>query len=90
MDGTNMDGGIGFQGMPLEMAEKIAATNEFTDLQSTPAGKIVLNLINVLIDEVRRNNDNAEADQVIHNQGKIAGFKQIKGYLTHSLPASKK
>ena len=54
---------------------------DFSALKHQEAGGVVLNLLNVLIDECRVDNDTAEKENVLRNQGKIDVLLKMKGLL---------
>ena len=59
-------------------AEAIAA---FTALKHDPAGRPIINLLDILIDEIRVSNDTAVAEVVVKNQGKIEAYLELRRYI---------
>lgn len=70
-----------------EQRVKAEAIFEFSGLQGGPAGKMVLRLLDLLIEEVRRENDTVPPGEVLRNQGKIAAWTQMRDYLVRGIPA---
>lgn len=58
--------------------EHIATLSE--NIQS-PLVKTMIILLQILIDEARVENDIAIGDEILKNQGKIAGFKTLREYI---------
>jgi hypothetical protein len=67
-------------------AEKTAAVFDFSTLSADSSGKKILTLLDVLIDEVRKENDTVETQSLLKNQGRIMAFEQLKDYLERGLP----
>lgn len=51
------------------------------ELHESPSVQKVMPLIDALIEESRVQNDTATVEEVVVNQGKIAGWKELKEYL---------
>jgi hypothetical protein len=66
--------------------EKHVAISEFHALKSDSAGARIVILLDVLIDELRKENDTISLDRLERNQGKIEAFSQLKDYLERGLP----
>jgi len=65
----------------LSNPKKAEAISEFTALRHDPAGRPIINLLDVLIDEIRINNDTAETATIIKNQGKIEAYLELRRYI---------
>ncbi len=70
----------------MTQKEKAAAVTDFTNIKYEAAGVKVLALLNVLLEETRAENDTAQYEQVMRNQGKIDLLNQLIRYLTHERP----
>lgn len=57
---------------------------------SSPFGRNVVDLCNILIDEFRALNDDARGDEILVNQGGIRGLKALIKSLTKKLPEEQK
>lgn len=66
--------------------KKAVAIFDFNALLHEPAGIKIKNLLNILIDETRLDNDNVSPEQLPRNQGKIEGWRQLSDYLERGLP----
>lgn len=63
----------------MEIRQQVSkAIKELHDSPSVPK---VIALIDALVEEVRVQNDTATAEEVVANQGKLAGWKELKEYL---------
>jgi len=65
----------------LSNPKKAEAISEFTALKHDPAGRPIIKLLDVLIDEIRVNNDTAVTEMVVKNQGKIEAYLELKRYI---------
>lgn len=61
-------------------AELIGA---LAQLRQDPACRVLLQLIEVLIDEARTGNDTEELNGVYRNQGEIRGYQKIQRYVQY-------
>lgn len=69
--------------------EKASLINKFHGVKNEHAGSIIYELMNALLDEVREDNDNAEINVVVFNQGKIEAYKTLLRYLRDGLAGQK-
>ena len=46
----------------------------------------VLNLLDMRVNEIREENDEAAGDKVITNQGKIQAYKELRYFIIHGIP----
>jgi hypothetical protein len=60
---------------------KASLIADFRGLKNEPSGLKIYNLLEYLLDEIRKDNDNAPSDYVLKNQGKISVLTQLKAYL---------
>jgi hypothetical protein len=60
---------------------KAAAVSEFSGLKYEGAGRKVMTILDVMIDETRKDNDTARGDAVLSNQGAISMLLALKMYL---------
>ena len=60
---------------------KAAAVSEFRSIKLEEAGRKVITLLDILINEARIDNDTAPADAVLKNQGKIDALMTLLSYL---------
>jgi hypothetical protein len=67
-------------------AEKTAAVFDFSSLNADSSGKKIITLLDILIAEVRRENDTVEDKFLLKNQGRIMAYAQLKDYLERGLP----
>jgi hypothetical protein len=67
-------------------ALKAQAIGEFYSLKSTHPGNVIMGLLDILIDELRIENDTVSPDRLTHSQGKISMCFQLKSYLLRGLP----
>ena len=67
--------------MKRAFPEKAAAISEFKALKHQPAGRAVHDILNILIEERRVQNDTAEMDIVKANQGAISVLKSLLMWL---------
>lgn len=65
----------------LSNPKKAEAVSDFTALKHDPAGRPIINLLDILIDEIRINNDTAETATIIKNQGKIEAYLELRRYI---------
>jgi len=65
---------------------KAVAVAEFKSLKHDEGGVKVLKLVEILLDEARRDNDTATGENVSRNQGKIAILTQLKSFLERETP----
>lgn len=72
--------------MTEELDPKTTAIFEFIRLKHQPSGKVVIKLLNILIDETRKENDTVGRMRLPKNQGRIEGFVQLKDYLERENP----
>jgi hypothetical protein len=70
----------------LSNPEKLEAIVDFRALKYDAAGMKILNLLFILINEVRVDNDTALPDTVIKNQGKIDAWMTLCRYLERDQP----
>ena len=70
----------------LSSQEKAAIITEIHNVLHLPAIQNVLKFIDVLIQEDRVENDTANHDNVLRNQGAIAGFNILSDYIKRGLP----
>jgi len=69
--------------------ERMEAIIDVVALKLEPAGIKIVRLLDVLIDDVRKQNDTVDKENLLRNQGKIAGWGQLKDYITKGLPNPK-
>lgn len=69
---------------------KAEAIFEVNSLVREPAGKKLLDLLDILIKEARLENDTILKDNLQFNQGKIAGWGQLRDYLVRGVPGPPK
>lgn len=74
----------------LTNKEKAAAIYDFYGLNSEHSGAKILTLLNILIEELRIDNDTADDAHFKLNQGEIKGYIQLKDYLKRGIPAGEK
>jgi hypothetical protein len=67
-----------------EKAELIA---EISGRRTDPTVQLMLKLIESLIQETREENDTAPPDRFVRNQGKIAGYVDLREYILRGIPA---
>jgi hypothetical protein len=48
----------------------------------------ILRLLDLLISEVRQDNDTEEGNGMYRNQGEIRGYKRLSGYILHGIPVN--
>jgi hypothetical protein len=51
--------------------------------------KKTMDLVDILINEVRVDNDTAQKDDFLRNQGEIRGFNRLKEMILRGLPSSR-
>jgi hypothetical protein len=65
----------------LANPQRAAAIAEFGGLKFEDAGRKILNLLEIQIDLLRKDNDTAKGEEVLWNQGEIRGLIRLKSYL---------
>ena len=70
----------------LSSQEKAVIITEIHNVIHLPAVQNVLKFLDVLIQEAREENDTADHDNVLRNQGAIAGYKIFADYIKRGLP----
>lgn len=70
----------------IDRREKNALIAEIYENSSLQGFKILVKLLNELINEARSNNDTAEGNEVSRNQGEIRGYRKLLDYITKGLP----
>jgi hypothetical protein len=68
--------------------EKAATIAEFHTLKYEHSGAILIKLLNILINELRIENDTVNKDNLDRNQGKIDAYVGLKFYLERELPST--
>jgi len=68
---------------------KAEAIFELNGMKHDPACKSMVKLLDILIDEVRIQNDEAPAERVLGNQGEIRAFMRLKEYIEKGLPTTR-
>jgi len=69
--------------------EKIEAISQIHDSRGTPVALSMLKLLDILIDEARERNDDAQNHpEFLVNQGEIKGFKKLREYIEKDRPFS--
>lgn len=66
--------------------EKTAAILDVRALLHEEAGRKLLVLLHLLIEELRIANDTVIPDELLKNQGKIEAYTQLRDYLERGLP----
>lgn len=68
---------------PIKMVyrEKAELVSKFRALKHQEAGFIVLELLKLLINDLRIDNDTAELTMVARNQGRLAALIELRDYL---------
>lgn len=61
--------------------EKHAAITEFYGLKNDHSGAKIILLLDILIDEIRKENDTVSPDLLRLNQGKIEAYLRLKEYI---------
>jgi len=69
--------------------ERMEAIIDVSALRLEPAGVKLVRLLELLIEDMRKQNDTVSKDGLERNQGKIAGWEQLKEYVTKGLPGPK-
>ena len=73
------------EGKIVRASKKAEAVYDFNTLKADSAGKKISTLLDALIDEVRKENDTVDPALLGRNQGRIAAYEQLKGYLETDL-----
>lgn len=73
-----------------KISPKSAAIEAIFAERSSPAGAAMLEFAIQSIDGFRKDNDHAQGDEVLRNQGRIDAFKTMLGALTVGLPIQNK
>jgi hypothetical protein len=68
----------------MDLQANIAAARNDVDIRN------VVSLLNILVDDVRSQNDRAPIRAVMRNQGKIAAFQELLDIITKDYPGVKK
>ena len=66
--------------------EKLQIICNLFENNSCSFSKNTVSLIDVLIEEYRVNNDDAEGTEIVHNQGKITALKVVRDYILKGIP----
>lgn len=69
----------------IEYAFRTELEGEIAIQQRDPASKNIQTLIDLMINDIRAENDTAMIRKVIRNQGKIASLQQLKDIITRDL-----
>jgi hypothetical protein len=69
--------------------DKAALIMDLNAAQHERSIEHILKLLDILISEVRVENDYAEGNSLYRNQGEIAGYMKLKEYIQRGLPAGK-
>lgn len=77
-------GGAAFRPVNPEMA---AAAADFKALRHESAGGVILRLLDILLNDYRIENDTAEPQVVVRNQGRIDVLLKLKQTLERDFPA---
>ena len=72
--------------MDLRESEKQEIVAYLYGVQGTDTFLKVSRLIDIMIDEFRRDNDSASIRQVMRNQGRIDGLKAFRDLMKRGLP----
>ena len=75
-------------GRRMANSEKATLIAEIRAGSSDPVMKSMLNLIELLINELRTANDTAEEKEVYRNQGSIRVLELQKGYISRDMPTT--
>jgi len=65
----------------LSNPQKAEAISGFSALGFDPAGRPIVCLLDILIEETRISNDTADSETVAKNQGKLEAYKDLRCYL---------
>ena len=74
----------------LRNKEKAVAIANIHGLKQESAGMKVLNLLDILIDELRKDNDTVDSVFLQRNQGEIRAYLQLKEYIERGTPEIQK
>jgi hypothetical protein len=70
-------------------APKVSLISEINNLKGTSPGSSFIALLDILINEIRRENDTVNTIQLPVNQGKIEAYSQLKDYIERGLPGQR-
>jgi hypothetical protein len=70
-------------------APKASLISEMHSLKGTAPGSSFIALLDILINETRRENDTVNAIQLPVNQGKIEAYSQLKDYIERGSPGQR-
>ena len=71
----------------LKMKNKAQLVADLSASQKEPNIVRVVEMLDVLIEELREDNDTAEETLLYRNQGEIRGFKKLKNYIQVGVPS---
>ena len=66
--------------------EKTVAINEFHALRNEPSGAKIIALLDILVNELRKENDTVDRNGLQLNQGEIKAYLRLKEYIERGLP----
>jgi hypothetical protein len=70
----------------IDRREKLQIIVDLFENNSCSFSKNTIMLLNVLIEEARVSNDDAEGPEVVRNQGKIIALKSVRDYILKGIP----
>lgn len=70
----------------IRNVEKAVAISEVHALKNEPAGAKLIILLEILVDELRRENDTVDRNLLQMNQGEIKAYLRLKDYIERGLP----
>ena len=73
-----------------EAVTKMRLQGVLSDARNDPVMRSMVSLLNLLIDDVRKQNDRAPIRAIMRNQGKIAAFQDLIDVITRDYPGMQK
>jgi len=65
----------------VKNAEKVELVTQLVGFRGNPALLVLSDLLAIMIQETREFNDTAAPEEVLQNQGRIAGLKDLQDYI---------
>ena len=69
-----------------EAVEKVKLQMEISGFRNEPSIKNIISLLNILLGDVRKENDRALIRTVLRNQGRIAAYQDLLDMITKDYP----
>jgi len=69
----------------VKNAEKVELVTQLVGFRGNPALLVLSGLLAIMIQETREFNDTAAPEEVLRNQGRIAGLKDLQDYINKGI-----